>query len=138
MTNKINICLDTEDTCESFENYEKAIEYLKKKDIESKKIKVGDFVKVVDTGYCYDNLSKDSLEDLYYTLNYSTPKSLEIIFNINKDCLGYLNGIKQRKELFEVIAIFENGNKMLLKPTDIIMYSGYYIIGKGGVEKCEI
>lgn len=137
MADKINICLDNED-CESFENFEKAIDYLKRKDRESKKINVGDFVKVIDTGCCYDNLSTDSLEELYYNLNYSTPRTLEIIFNINKECLGYRNGIIKRKEPFKVIAIFEGGRKFLLKPTDFIQYQGYYIIGKDGVEKCEI
>lgn len=129
----INVCLENSDECESFETVDKAISFLEG----LKEVKVGDIVKVIDTGKYYSNVEKEKLSEIYHKLNFDIPESLKIIFDINKDGLGYMQGITEIKLVdFKVICEFDEHRKLLiapLRPSSI--YNGYYIIGVNGVKK---
>lgn len=115
-------------------------ELLKWAQEQSKKIEINDLVEVIDTGFCYEYISNNVLIDFYKTTD--TETFIDIINHFNHKSLGYNKGIysiDKKDCIFKIIAELDGkyiieaqtGNKIL----DYI--SGYYIIGKRGVKKCQ-
>lgn len=131
----INVCLENRNKCESFETIDKAINFLKN----LKEFKVGDIVKVINTGKYYSNVTKEKLNEIYIKLKYDTPESLKIIYDINKNGMGYAQGVKEINRIyFKIVCVFDEDRKLLITPVrDSLIYQGYYIIDKEGVEKCQ-
>lgn len=131
----INVCLENRNKCESFETIDKAINFLKN----LKEFKVGDIVKVINTGKYYSNVTKEKLNEIYIKLKYDTPESLKIIYDINRDGMGYAQGVKEINRIyFKIVCVFDEDRKLLITPVrDSLIYQGYYIIDKEGVEKCQ-
>lgn len=129
----INVCLENSDECKSFETIDKAINFLKN----LKEFKVGDIVKVINTGKYYSHVTKEKLSEIYYKLNYDTLESLKIIYDINKNGMGYAQGVKEINRIyFKIVCVFDEDRKLLITPVrDSLIYHGYYIIDKEGVEK---
>lgn len=120
-----------------FNSLEDLVEWCQDEIKKNAPLKIGDKVRVIDTGKCYSNISKETYYNFYLNSPYDVGECLEIASEINHNCLGYLEGIKELPDdEFEVVALFKNTiDYVLLKPINKIKYHGYYIIAKDGVKK---
>ncbi len=149
MSKKICVCISGHySECKEFNSLEDVIEWAKEEIKKNAPLKIGDIVRVIDTGKCCSNLSKESYYNLYLDSPYDVGECLKMASQINHDGLGYLDDIKELpNDKFEVVALFKDTKYyieyVLIKPLnnyiyhDNVMYHGYYIIAKDGVEKWQ-
>ena len=138
-----NICVCTNTYSKEFDTFEELLKWTEKeieKEIEKEsEIKVGNIVKVIDTGKVYTTLSEESFYNLYLNSVYDIGEILKIVSKLNHEGLGYIEGIYEINDSdFKVLAIFSDKSGsveyVLLEPSNKIKYDGYYILSKKGVK----
>lgn len=134
---KYKVCKTGLRDYKTFDSLEDLIEWAQK---ENDKIKINDYVEVIDTGYCYTGISNGKWLELFKYKGYED--YIDILNHLNHKSLGYSDGIKSisKKDcIFNVVA--EIDDKYIIDAINGRKYfdycDGYYIMGKIGVKKVE-